>query len=62
MKIKIEGYGWMSAPKQELNFISILADKAAQCFTLEGKESLAKQAQEFSDTIYNALYDQGFYQ
>ena len=53
--------GKISADKYLLNFISILASEAADKFEREGAGSLAEDARDLSNQIYDALYKAGLY-
>lgn len=60
MTVTING-NKITATKDELNYISILANEAAKSFEKRGRDSLAKQANKYSDAIYEALKNINFY-
>lgn len=53
--------GKITADKYLLNFISILASEAADKFEREGAGSLAEDARDLSNQIYEALSNAGLY-
>ena len=67
MDIEIKAkWNWKERSTQDategcLNYISILAAEAAENFEARGSHSLAKQAREFSDQIYDLLKSRGVY-
>ena len=52
----------ITATKKVLNYLSIIADKASVAFMSEGYTALGEDAREFSESIYNALKERGFYE
>ena len=67
MDIEIKAkWSWKERSTQDategcLNYISILASEAAESFETRGSHSLAKQAREFADQIYDLLKSRGVY-
>ena len=53
--------GKITADKYLLNFISILAGEAADKYEREGASSLAEDARDLSNQIYEALSNAGLY-
>lgn len=68
MDIEIKAkWSWKERSTQDategcLNYISILAAEAANSFEATGSHSLAKQAREFSEQIYELLKSRGVYE
>ena len=60
MTIRFEGRR-ITASKEMLNYISILAMEAADKFEKEGADALANEARELSNLIYEELSKSGLY-
>jgi len=54
-------YGKITANKDALNYISLLAGEAANKLKRDGAGALAEDAQELSNQIYDVLSAAGFY-
>ena len=67
MDIEIKArWNWKERSTQDategcLNYISLLAAEAAERLEETGSHSLARQAREFSEQIYDLLKDRGVY-
>lgn len=44
-----------------INYLSILADKAADAYEKRGRDALSEDAREFAETTYDLLLENGFY-
>lgn len=53
--------GKITADKDTLNYLSILAGEAADMFDKKGVHTLAKEARDFHQLIYDQLFSTGFY-
>jgi hypothetical protein len=53
--------GKVTANKNILNYISVLACEAADKYRQDGANALAKDAELFSDMIYEVLKESGLY-
>lgn len=60
MRLDVKG-SKITASKDVLNYISIIAEKAYDAYMSEGYTALAKEALEFSVIIYEALKREGLY-
>ena len=61
MTINIEGFGKITASKEVLNRISILALDASRYRRNKGNEHIADYDYDISDDIYNALLKVKYY-
>ena len=60
MTITFNGYK-VTANKQTMNYLSILASEAYHNYKNEGYEGLANEADKFSQAIFDELSSQGYY-
>lgn len=61
MTVEIKGLGKITASKDALNLISILASEASENFKNRGRDMFSKEAKQISHEIYEALESIGFY-
>lgn len=61
MTVEIKGIGKVTANKDVLNYITLLAGEAAHRYEEKGYNALAKQADKFSTEIWKALDASGLY-
>lgn len=61
MTIDVEGFGTLTANRDLMNYISLALFKAGEMYRREGADALARQAEEFSDEIYNQLVAINYY-
>lgn len=61
MKYEIEGRGTITCNKDTMNVISMLAEEASKMYALKGRPSLAQQARDIANGIYDMLDKKGYY-
>ena len=61
MTVEIKGFGKLTANKDVLNIISMLADEASDRYEELNKIISANQAREIAKDIYDKLEKAGFY-
>jgi hypothetical protein len=61
MTVEVKGFGKITADERVLNLLSMFADEAAGKYKKDDIDLLAEGAKEFSDSIYGALREIGYY-
>lgn len=59
--VEIPGFGKITAEDSTLNEISLWAITTSHTWEEQGAHAISKEAMTASETIYNFLYEKGFY-
>lgn len=61
MTVELKGIGKVTASKEVLNLLSIWATEASRVYEGRERHYMAKEAQEASSSIFEALEETGYY-
>ena len=61
MRVKVEKYGTIQAPKELLNFLVIALGDAVDGREDKGCKGIASEYREVRDSVFNALDEAGYY-